>query len=189
MVVSIFIIYHPAPHPCLKYGETLTWWRDHLVDKELVRNWLDGEWIWEQPWREGLGGVGLWEAWHTPGMCTCSLESQLYHGLHQKKHGQQGEGSDSTPLLPWDPLLEYCIQLWDTQYKKDGITLLDALLLHLLLRVDLLRGEVRTLKGKILALFVAEFGQWRKSVWRKKRWAFILVLFCRIRCKILFNMS
>jgi len=31
-------------------------------------------------------------------MCTCSLEGQLYPGLHQEKRGQQVEGGDS-PLL------------------------------------------------------------------------------------------
>ena len=32
-------------------------------------------------------------------MCACSMESQLYPGLHQEKHGQQVEGGDSAPLL------------------------------------------------------------------------------------------
>ena len=32
-------------------------------------------------------------------MCACSPESQLYPGLHQKQHSQQGEGGDSSPLL------------------------------------------------------------------------------------------
>jgi len=32
-------------------------------------------------------------------MCTCSLEGQLYSGLHQEKCGQQVEGGDSVPLL------------------------------------------------------------------------------------------
>jgi len=32
-------------------------------------------------------------------MCTCSLEGQLYLGLHQEKHGQYVEGGDSAPQL------------------------------------------------------------------------------------------
>ena len=32
-------------------------------------------------------------------MCPHTPESQLYHGLHQKKRGQQVEGGDSAPLL------------------------------------------------------------------------------------------
>jgi len=32
-------------------------------------------------------------------MCACSPEGQLYHGLHQKQHGQQVGGGDSAPLL------------------------------------------------------------------------------------------
>ena len=36
-------------------------------------------------------------------MCTYSPESQLHHGLHQEKCGQQVEGIDS--------LLQYCVQI------------------------------------------------------------------------------
>jgi len=32
-------------------------------------------------------------------MCTCSLEGQLYPGLHQEKHDQQVKRGDSAPLL------------------------------------------------------------------------------------------
>jgi len=32
-------------------------------------------------------------------MYTRSPEGQLYPGLHQEKHDQQGEGGDSAPLL------------------------------------------------------------------------------------------
>jgi len=32
-------------------------------------------------------------------MCACSLESQLYPGLHQKRRGQQAKGGDSAALL------------------------------------------------------------------------------------------
>jgi len=32
-------------------------------------------------------------------MCVCSLESQPYPGLHNKKHDQQVSGGDSPPLL------------------------------------------------------------------------------------------
>jgi len=32
-------------------------------------------------------------------VCACSPESKPYPGLHQEKHGQQGKGGDSAPLL------------------------------------------------------------------------------------------
>ena len=32
-------------------------------------------------------------------MCTCRSESQLYPGLHQKMHDQQGKGGDLAPLF------------------------------------------------------------------------------------------
>lgn len=51
-------------------------------------------------------------------MCPHSLESQLYPGLHQKKHGQNGEGGDPASLLCADesspgvlcPDVEYSVQ-------------------------------------------------------------------------------
>ncbi|KAK4827887.1 LOW QUALITY PROTEIN: hypothetical protein QYF61_022310 [Mycteria americana] len=52
-------------------------------------------------------------------MCTCSPESQSHPGLHQKKCGQQAEGGDSPSSTPLSPRLEYCIQLWGPQHKKD----------------------------------------------------------------------
>ena len=51
-------------------------------------------------------------------MCARSPESQLYSGLHQKKCGQQVKGGDSDPVLVGSHL-EYGIQLWSPQYKKD----------------------------------------------------------------------
>lgn len=32
-------------------------------------------------------------------MCSCSSESKLFPGLHQKRSGQQGEGGDCPSLL------------------------------------------------------------------------------------------
>lgn len=47
-------------------------------------------------------------------------ESQLYPGLQQNKHGQEGKGGDPVPLLcavEASPL-EHCVQMWSPQYRR-----------------------------------------------------------------------
>ena len=48
--------------------------------------------------RRGLEGSGGQKAGHEPAVCTCSLEDQMYPGLHQKRSNQQDKG-DCPPLL------------------------------------------------------------------------------------------
>ncbi|GAB0185617.1 cAMP-dependent protein kinase inhibitor alpha [Grus japonensis] len=61
---------------------------------------LRNEGIESSPVEKDLGVlVDEQEAQHESARCTCSLESQLYPGLHQKKCDQQVEGGDSRPLL------------------------------------------------------------------------------------------
>ncbi|GAB0180398.1 cAMP-dependent protein kinase inhibitor alpha [Grus japonensis] len=58
---------------------------------------MGGEWIESSPEEKALGL--LVEPRHDLATCTCSPESQPYHGLHQKKCDQQVEGADPAPLL------------------------------------------------------------------------------------------
>ena len=53
-------------------------------------------------------------------VCSCSLESKWYPGLHQKRDGQQGQGGDCLSLLcPFeDPSGVLCPGL-GPQYRKD----------------------------------------------------------------------
>jgi len=72
---------------------------------------------WEQPWGEGLGGIGHWD---DPAIFAHSPEGELYPGLHQKKCGQQGKEG----ILPLCSALvtahlESYIQLWSPQHRKD----------------------------------------------------------------------
>jgi len=53
-------------------------------------------------------------------MCPCIPESQPYPGVHPKQRGQQSE----RVILPIcsvlvRPHLEYCIQIWSPQYRRD----------------------------------------------------------------------
>ncbi|KAK4816544.1 hypothetical protein QYF61_017745 [Mycteria americana] len=60
---------------------------------------LGDEEIESSPAEKDLGLLVDEKTGHELAMCTCSPESQLYPGLHQKKRGQQVEGGDSAPLL------------------------------------------------------------------------------------------
>lgn len=51
------------------------------------------------PARKRPGSTGGWQAGHEPAVCPHNPESQLYHGPHQKKCGQQVEGGDPASLL------------------------------------------------------------------------------------------
>jgi len=56
---------------------------------------LGREWIETSPEEKDLGVL----VQHDLAVCTHSPQSQPYPGLHQKKHGQQVDGGDSTALL------------------------------------------------------------------------------------------
>ena len=59
-------------------------------------------------------------AGHEPAMCPHSPESRPYPGLHQKKCGQQIKleilSLCSTLVRPH---LDYCVQIWSPQYRRD----------------------------------------------------------------------
>jgi len=62
---------------------------------------------------------------YEPALRICSPEGQQYPGLHQQRGGQQEEGGDCPPLSALiRPHLEYCIQVWGPQHRKD-VELLD----------------------------------------------------------------
>jgi len=63
------------------------------------------------------GDTGIWQTGHKPAMYPHSPESQPYSGLRQKKHGQQVEGGDPSPLLCSGESSPGV--LWSPQYRRD----------------------------------------------------------------------
>ena len=78
------------------------------MDRELVAGLnpeSGGHWfsVWMEvsdgcPSGLSVGNTGAWQSVHAPIMCPCSPDSQLYPGLLQKRHGNQGKGGDPAPL-------------------------------------------------------------------------------------------
>ena len=121
-------LYHDYTLTLLSFcSKQVTFIAYHLVSRSC--SWVETTYAiiqsggckdWAQRCQKGPGGTGGWQAAHEPAMSPHSPESQLYPGLHQKKHGQQVEGGDSARLLcAGGPHLEYCMQTSRPQYKRD----------------------------------------------------------------------
>jgi len=103
-----WILTRPSARYCIWFGAVpgmcSDWEKDSLREALQRRTW---EFWWVKSWCE-------------PTVCICSLESQLYPGLHQRKNDQQG--SELNVLFHsvlMKPHLKYCIQAWEPQYRKD----------------------------------------------------------------------
>ena len=83
------MMFNKAKHKVLHLGHDNPYYQYKLGDI----------WIEHSPAEKELGVPVDGKAGHEPAMCPHSPESQLYPGLHQKKHGQQGKGGDPAPLL------------------------------------------------------------------------------------------
>ena len=68
---------------------------------------------------EKKGGPGGQQVGHEPAACSCGQEGQGYPGVHQEEYGQEVKIS-SPPSLLCPSLVEYCIQFWASQFKKEG---------------------------------------------------------------------
>ncbi|PKU43319.1 hypothetical protein llap_6377 [Limosa lapponica baueri] len=75
------------------------------------------------PWETTLRDKGAEQSWQVfKDTFHRGLESQLYPGLHQKKHGQQVKGGDSTPPFCFretPPGVLPGVQFWTPQHRKD----------------------------------------------------------------------
>ena len=56
---------------------------------------------------------------HEPAAFICHPEGQWYPGLHQKRGGQQNKVTAPLYSALIRTPLEFCIQAWDPQHRKD----------------------------------------------------------------------
>jgi len=73
---------------------------------------------WEQPCREGLGGTGGWKAGHDPAMCAQKANSILGF-IKSSVANTLREGILPLYSALVRPHMEYCIEIWSPQHKKD----------------------------------------------------------------------
>jgi len=99
-------------------AQHLAHWLWQLMQSVQTGGWKDGA----QPCWKGPGGTGGWQVQQVLIVCSRSPESQPYPGLHEKMCGHQvlSEGV----ILPLfsalvRPYLEYYIQMWSLQNRKD----------------------------------------------------------------------
>ncbi|GAB0202191.1 hypothetical protein GRJ2_002684700 [Grus japonensis] len=93
----------------------------HMGQHTVKYNYrLGGEWMESSPGKKDKG-VLIDEGNNMSWQCAFALQkANSILGYIKKQHDQQVQGGDSAPLLcSGETHLEYCVQLWGPQYKKD----------------------------------------------------------------------
>jgi len=89
------------------------------VEVKKHRYSLAGEWLESSPEGKYLGVSVDWKIQHELAVCACNPEGQTVSWAVSREVWPAGQGRGFCPSALVRPHLQYCVQFWSPQYKKD----------------------------------------------------------------------